>query len=88
MKAGMLDVGNIFGAEQSDSLTFKLPPSKVALNRDILKEVQQMKEVAARHHMLYLTANQVESLHRLFVVNRLHSLMTLTHPKYCDPADY
>jgi hypothetical protein len=58
-KTGMLEIGNVFGAEQSDSLTFKIPSTRVALNRNILREVQQMKEVAAKNHMLYLTANQV-----------------------------
>ena len=88
LKSGMLEVGNVFGAEQSDSLTFKLPSTRVALNRSILREVQQMKEVAARNHMLYVTANQVESLNRVFVINKLHSLVTLTHPDYCSSSDY
>lgn len=47
-----------------------------------------MKEAASRHRMLYLTANQVESLHRVFLVNRLHHLSALTHPQYCNPSDY
>jgi peptide deformylase len=84
----ILDIGNIFGAEQNESLTFRLPPSRVAFNRELLREVQQMKEAAARHHMLYVTANQVESLNRIFIVNRLHSLTTLTHPNYSNPTDY
>lgn len=86
--ARMLDISNVFGTEQSDSLTFKLPPSRIALNRTILKEVEQMKQLAANHRMLYVTANQVESLERVFCINRLHSYTVLTHPAYNNPADY
>lgn len=86
--AKMLDIANVFGNEQSDSLTFKLPPSRVALNRTILKEVEQMKSLAASHRMLYVTANQVESLERVFCINRLHAYTGLTHPAYSNPADY
>lgn len=84
----MLDIANVFGTEQSDSLTFKLPSSRVALNRTILKEVEQMKNLAASHRMLYVTANQVESLERIFLINRHHTNTALTHPDYSNPADY
>jgi peptide deformylase len=83
-----MEINNIFGSEQNDSLTFKLPSSRIALNRELSRELKQMKDTAAHYRMLYLTANQVENLHRLFIINKHYSTGIPTHDVYKNPLDY
>jgi peptide deformylase len=51
-----------------------------------------MKNTAANYRVAYLTANQVESYYRYFVVNRLieeyPQMQTYTHAAFQQPEDY
>lgn len=67
----IMDVTNIYGPYINDSLTFHLPPTRnVTLNRKLISEINQMKFTAAHYRMQYITANQVESLDRVFLINQ------------------
>lgn len=47
-----------------------------------------MKVTAANYRMLYLTANQVQNLNRVFVINKNFHLGTHTNEAYSNPSDF
>lgn len=47
-----------------------------------------MKYTAANHHLLYLTANQISSFNRVFIVNRHYEMGEDAHKNYDNPDDY
>ena len=55
----LLDLTHIFGPHINTSLTFDVPTSRLASNRELFSELQQMKMTAATYRIGYLTANQV-----------------------------
>jgi hypothetical protein len=88
-QSSLQTVANIFGPSINDSLTFKVPTSRVALNRDLPKEIEQMRRTAAHYRMGYITANHVESFHRVCLLNKhMVNPHTLTHADYHRPEDF
>lgn len=67
----LLELATVFGPQISPSLTFHVPSTRLSVNKEIFPEIQQMKNTAAQYRMAYLTANQVESFYRVFLINRL-----------------
>ena len=66
----LLTLTSIYSPEISKSLTLRIPNSRVALNSDLLKKINQMRHTAANYCMAYLTSNQIECYHRVFMINR------------------
>jgi hypothetical protein len=84
----LLTVTSIYSPEMSKSMTVRIAPSRVALNNDLLKKIQEMRHTAASKCLAYLTINQVQSYHRLFLINRKLRPHLLTHADYSQPQDY
>lgn len=47
-----------------------------------------MKVTAANYRMLYLTANQVQNLHRMFIINGNYQVGGDTNEAYANPLEY
>lgn len=90
----ILDIVNVFGPALNPSLTFHLPASRLTNSKEMMSELQQMRQTAAHYNLGYLSANQVESIYRMFLVHPALAKVTslnskvLTKGIYSNPEDY
>ena len=55
----LLEFANILGPNMSPALSYEMPPSRLANNKNIFKEIGQMKATASHLRIGYLTSNQI-----------------------------
>ena len=55
----------------NESLTYCVPTTRIAINKEIFEDIKHMKHTAAHYRVAYLHANQVESFYRVFLINKL-----------------